>query len=408
MNVIGLQSQRLYVTSRQLAAGGEGATYTVNGDPSLLLKIFDTPPPHSVVRKLALLAQWNPRPAGCALPIESVVEPGSNRVVGFVQPRFDKAVPLAAVLDDHGRRTHGFADDLATRVRILRLLAEAFVRVHEASLVIGDVSPGNFLLARDWLGRPSFVFAIDCNSFQVFLRTPHGNEFHPSGVATEEYAAPEVQPTDWSTSLRSVFSDSFGFGVIAWKMIFNGSHPNTVASHRNVDVPPIGERIERRICPYAPVTPLPPGWSAPPLTPSLDVLPTAVRDLFFTAFTASDPRDRPELVAWQRAIRNWERVLLPSLLLRLVASWHGGIALQCSKLLANASPWAGRLTILAGIVFLAVIGPGTAEPPRSDTGRQESGSIRRAWFSTPTRPRVPRPIDRTLFPELVLERPNPE
>jgi len=79
-----------------------------------------------------------------------------------------------------------------------------------------------------------------------------------SGVATEQYAAPEVQSTDWSTSLRSVHSDNFGFAVLAWKLLFGGSHPFAVITPRSVDVPALGERIEKHLFPFRPGSPMAP------------------------------------------------------------------------------------------------------------------------------------------------------
>ena len=305
MDVIGSSTGRLYRTGPLLARAGEGAVYRVSGDASILLKIFDVPPSARAVQKLELLTGYAPKPEFVALPLETVVDVATRAVVGFVQPFFRRTVPVTRAFDSPGRTRCGLPDHLGHQVTLCRLLAEAVARLHAADLVMGDVSDTNFLISRNWLGRVTAISVIDCNSLQVSRRTNRGHEVFASGVATEAYAAPEVQSTDWSVSPRTVFSDNFGLAVLCWLLLFNGSHPFAVASPRNVDVPPLGERIERRLFTYAPATPLPAGWTQLTLDPSLGVLPNDLRELFFRTFSADDPRDRPTADEWVRAFRTW-------------------------------------------------------------------------------------------------------
>lgn len=312
MAFVGSMSGRLYEPSQLLAQAGEGSVHFVKGNSTKLLKIFDHSPSSEAIAKLELLTSWPNQPATIAFPIETVADL-SQQVVGFIQPYFANATPLTRLMDTASRQSLRLPDDLAYRVRICRLLAEAFSRLHAIHLVMGDVSDSNFLIGRDWLGRLTTAYIIDSNSFHVAVRTNKGNECYPSGVATEEYAAPETQPTDWSTSHRTIYSDSFGLAVLSWKLIFNGAHPFSVVTPRNQDVPPLGQRIEKRQFPIQPGTPLPPGWSPPPLDPSLSVLPAKVRDNFFAAFSKEDPRDRPLVDDWQQCLHDWEQEITPSL-----------------------------------------------------------------------------------------------
>ena len=266
-------------------------------------------------------------------------------------------------------------------------------------LVVGDVTPGNFLLGRGCFRRATTAYAIDCNSFQVSLRTPHGYEVYPSGVATEEYAAPEVQPTDWSTSSRTEFSDIFGFGIIAWKLIFNGSHPFAVITPRNVDAPRIGERIEKRQFPFSPGSPLPVGWTAPAVTPSLAVLPVEIRELFFRTFSTADPRDRATAHEWYEVFRAWELVLTPNLPFRILGAWNGSIADRLARTLSIFKPYLGRAFVFVGLVMLTVMTtrfdfswPSTPSGAETRPVRLHSDPLR-------TKSNRPRPVDRELFPE---------
>lgn len=405
MYLLGSKSGRLYCLGPLLARAGEGAVYLLARDANHLVKIFDRPPSAEVVAKLDLLANWPHKSPLVAFPTETVVAPGSRTVVGYVQPHFRRTVPLTRVLDSAGRRALNLPGDLAFQVKLCCLLAEALACLHAANLVMGDVSDSNFLIGWDWLGRVTGLFVIDCNSVQVSVRTHRGTETHPSGVATEAYAAPEVQPTDWATSLRTVFSDSFGLAVLAWQLIFNRSHPFAVATPRNVDVSPLGKRIEHRLFPFSPAVPLQSGWRPPALTPSLAVLPPDVRELFFRTFSTADPRDRPSAEAWAQAFRAWERELAPTLVFRLFGLWDHSLSEQVAAFVGAIKPWAGRGVVFLGIVLLVIFSPRletTRSSPESAPAPQPASQPPRAG-ELPVRHTRPRTVDRDLFPEPLWE-----
>ena len=403
MDVIGTVSGKIYRVGALLARAGEGAVYFVEGNASILLKIFEVHPTPRTVQKLELLARYAPKPAYTALPLENVADIATGTVIGFVQPFFDRTVPLSRAFDVVGRKLLGFSEALTPRVKLVRLVAESMARLHVANLVMGDVSDSNFLPMRNWLGRIVAVAVIDCNSLQLTIRTNSGNEIFPSGVATEAYTAPEVQPTDWSKSPRTVFSDSFGFAVLAWMLLFNGSHPFAVASPRNVDVPPLGERIQLRQFPYSPASPLPAGWSAPPLDPSLGILPNDLREMFFRAFSTLDPRDRPMAKEWVRAFRQWEADPKHQSQTRTLGPWRGPIASRVANLLSDLKSRAGLAIVFVGLVLMATLLPRLNLPANT---ADEPESIRPALLQDRSRlgpsqpkPRRPRFVDRELFPE---------
>lgn len=401
MVVIGMSTGKVYGEKALLASAGEGAVYTVDGDNTILLKILTRPLTQRQVEKLKALAAIWPKPEYAAIPIEVVIDPSTGTPVGFVQPYFSRAIPLTRVLDSHGRSAENLPNDLAFRVKLCRLLAEAFARVHAANLVVGDVSDGNFMLGRDWFGRVNVIYTIDCNSFQVTLRTNHGNEFFPSGVATEEYTAPEVQLTDWATSQRTVYSDSFGLAVLAWKILFGGSNPFAVITPRSVDVPPLGERIEKRLFPFCPGTPMPANWKAPAIQPSLAVLPIEVRVLLFRAFSSADPRDRATAMEWCETFRAWELALTPSLPLRLLGAWNGSFSDRLAGTLSAFKPYLGRAGVFATLVLLTI---GTTQVDFSFFSTSGTEPYEQRLFdSRRTKPNRPRTIDAELFPEPIWQ-----
>ena len=406
MEVVGSDTGRIYHAGPLVARAGEGANYRVVGDASILLKIFDVLPSPRSVQKLELLTRYSPKPAHAAIPLETVVDAASREVVGFVQPFFDRAVPLTRALDSAGRRLLGLSNSLALRVKLCRLLSEAMARLHAADLVMGDVSDSNFLIQRTWFGKPTMIYVIDCNSLQLTIRTNRGTEFFPSGVATEAYTAPEVQPTDWSVSARTIFSDSFGLAVACWLLLFNGSHPFAVATPRNVDVPPLGERIEHRLFPYRPASPLPAGWSQLTLDPSLGILPNDLREMFFRTFSSDDCRDRPASLEWAQAFRNWEAKSMPRLPKNPMSVGHGPLSNRVANVLDGLKPWMGRGLVLVGILVMALFYPRFAPTSKSNP---ENGSNQPAPLldqksppGSQSKPPRPRYVDRDLFPEKLL------
>lgn len=407
MDYFGADTGKVYRAGPLVASAGEGSVYRVEGNKSLLLKILTRPLTARQVEKLKFLAAFKPKPNHAAIPIEIVIDPATRTPVGFTLPYFSRAVPLTLALDSHGRTTLKLPDDLACRVKVCRLLADAFARVHAANLVIGDVSDGNFLMGRDWFGRAAVVSVIDCNSFQVTVRTNRGNDCFPSGVATEEYAAPEVQPTDWATSLRSVYSDGFGFGILAWKLLFGGSHPFAVITPRSVDVPPIGERIEKRLFPFCPGSPLPTNWKAPPTEPSLAVLPVEVRELFFRTFSAADPRDRPTAADWYTAFRSWELILTPSLPFRILGAWNGSIADRLARTLSHFKPYLGPAFVFTVLVVLTSLTTRWDSLWPTKPGGTEAPPQRVVSDSPRTKSNRPRQVDRELFPEPIWNPSQP-
>ena len=401
MVVIGSVTGRLYQTGPLLARGGEAPVYRVVGDTSILLKIFDDLPSARSVQKLDLLTRYASKPAHTAMPLETVLDPASREVVGYVQPFFDRTIPLKGAMDVAGRRLLGLPNSLDFKVKVCRLLSEAVARLHAVNLVMGDVSDTNFLLGRNWIGRPTVMHVIDCNSLQLSIRTNQGHDLFASGVATEAYTAPEVQPTDWSISPRTIFSDSFGLAVACWLFLFNGSHPFAVASPRNVDIPPLGVRIERRLFPYAPATPLPAGWSQLTLDPSLGILPNELREMFFRTFSTADCRDRPTADEWVIAFRSWEAKPKPRAPLRKLGSWNSPVANRLAVLLDGLKSWTGRGLVLGGILVLALFysrSDSTSQPlPHPEPTSPAPVLNRPSPGTAPTkRGRV---VDPVMFPE---------
>lgn len=397
MHYIGAKTGRVYAVGRLLARAGEGCVYETPTDWRLLLKVYTSPPGQRTVEKLGILAAFSRKPANTALPVELIVDPATKSVVGYAQPFYRGAAPFTRFLDPKWRKASGVADDLYSLVRIARALAEAVVELHAARLVMGDVSDSNFLVRIGrWSATPT-VFVIDCGSVQVSIRSPSGFDVYVSGVGTEAYVAPEVQGTDWAVSERTVYSDAFGVAVLLWRLFFRGAHPFAVASPPHIDLPPLRERIQRRMFPFRPSTFLPYGWRPGPLSPSLDVLPAEIQELLFKTLAASDPRDRPLVGTLAAALGDWEKALHPSVAMRLIRSLRKRTADDPDELWPRVRSWGLRGAMAAGLgCFLWQLPRGLPTLPKAEptAPRVREGDP----GQKPKRPPRPRAVDETLFP----------
>ncbi len=394
----GRSTGTIYEAGPILDQAGEAAVYRTKGDATKLLKIFFTPPSQKSARKFELLTTFSKKISGAALPLEVLSNPSTNEVLGMVIPFFADAIPLNQLMTQSGRISSGVGPELFQAVRTAKIIAEAMSRLHLAGLVEGDVSDSNFMVRLDASKNPTFAYVIDCNSLQFSQRTKNGNEIYESGVATEAFTAPEIQHTDWSTSKRTVFSDSFGLAVIVWLLVFNRSHPFSVVTPPDEDAEPIGERIAKFQFPFSPRLPLPFGWSPPTLNPGLSVLPGEIKKYLFTCFTDADERNRPTASDWASALRRWEQRLNPSGTYLLLRAFNKEWAMRATEFLAPYRPAIQKIAVATGIILAAILLPNAA----SLFPERDSVPTNSALFDQPekgNRPKIERNPNREIFPD---------
>lgn len=337
------------------------------------------------------------------MPVELLLDPATRAVVGFLLPYFPDAVPVSELLDPAGRAGHGVADTPDVRLALAVAVTRRLDAVHRARLVVGDLAPAN-VLAGVRRGRiAGRVFVIDTNSFHVCGRGPKGTEVFPSGVATERYAAPEVQAADWATGDRTVWSDAFAHAVIVWQLLLGGSHPHDVITPPGVDPPPMGDRIRDGQWAYGPAQPLPAGWRPVPTDPAFGALPAAVHDLFHRAFRAGhdDARRRPTPAEWLTRLSAWHQDRRPTAARRVLQllGRHVPLRLPVSlpPVFRRPSGWAVLTAAVLGLAVLPAFWTEAAEdaPPAGPP---------QALVATPPAPppRLP-PADPALFPPALLD-----
>jgi DNA-binding helix-hairpin-helix protein with protein kinase domain len=280
----------------EIGRGAQGVVYPVADSDFVCVKVyFDSGP--AVRRRLQALTELAPASwAGdhadhlhVAWP-RGVVLDHNDVARGFVMPRVHGA-PLRRLIDPARRPDVLDEPTWRTNLTVAGRIARLVGMLHDAHLVIGDVSPGNFLV-----DRRGYVTLIDCDTVQ--FTDPKTGRAYQAEKVTPEYAAPEVLRDGPAAQTR--YSDAFALAVILVELLLEGAHPyegvptgpgNLTGASENIRLN--NNRVTRperlvRVDGDIPV----------------DLLPSAVQALARQCFEAGhdDPARRPSAADWERVL----------------------------------------------------------------------------------------------------------
>jgi hypothetical protein len=297
--------------AEEIALGaGEGRTYRVRNDAARVARLYLRPTPEHGKRLQAMLARPPEDPAAAyghvsiAWPVDLVemAAPGGP-VAGFLLPFVPGLRPLSQACDPAARQRALPLFTQRHRHRAARNLAGAIAALHANGTVVGDFDEANVLVA-----DTALVTLVGTDAFQ--LRDPISGTLYRAAPSRPEMTPPELQVRLPGPVLHAPEDDLFGLGVLLFRLLMEGLHP--------FDGDPIGTggpttlagRIAAGPFPYAAgLSPLRPPRTAPPfqvLSPALQAL---YRDCFEEGFR--DPVRRPKAAAWQAALAEAERNLVP-------------------------------------------------------------------------------------------------
>jgi DNA-binding helix-hairpin-helix protein with protein kinase domain len=286
----------------QLGRGGQATVYAVRAEPSLAVKIYhrgsDRGGRVNRVRKLltvqrpSMVFADTPDHVFLTWPLDLVKEP-SGEDVGFVMPRLGpgyhelSVLPLPEVLVDE------FAADWAFLVDVAHNLGRLLTSLHDAGIVVGDLSPKNVMVRRDGL-----VSLLDCDSFQF---RHEGRDVLCESV-TPNYSAPELLGTP--PTAHGTATDDFVLALLLCELLMCGDHPYLgIPKGVDVDAPSTpSESIKRGACHLV----SPSDVMVPADVIDVGVLPPAVRALAVRAFGVGHrrPQERPTAERWTAALRS--------------------------------------------------------------------------------------------------------
>lgn len=314
-----------YIVGDFVNRGGEGEIYRVQGDDSLVIKIYNdrkmqptqyVPDMRShLEKKLQIMVQY---PVSCynaqnklciAWPQDVVYD--NYKFVGYVMPfvttdkKIYDACREAARLQMFPNYTWHYAVIIALN------LSWTVNNIHQNNYCIGDFNPNNILV--DERGN---VTLIDADSFDI-VDPKRGNSYKCM-VGVQEMLAPELQGRGNLQSPKVKFTketDNFSLAIHIFNLLMNNCHPfncvNISAVQSSVNMAPLSVDISEGHFYYG--RPLPPNIKLPDTAPDYQMLPAYIRDLFertfrYTAQTAfSSAASRTTAKEWLLALDRLNR-----------------------------------------------------------------------------------------------------
>ncbi len=275
----------------EIGKGGEGSVFAVEGEPSLVAKIYyQLPLPGEDVAKLqAMVAcRSSELEAISAWPRSLVVDSRRNMPCGILMPRIAQARHLHELYGTYNRRRHFPDVQWHHLVLAARNVAAAFDHLHSAGIVVGDVNQGNLMVDPQMC-----VCFIDCDSFQVGA----GEDVFHCPVGTPHFTPPELQSMRLRDVLRTANHDCFGMAILIFHLLFVGRHPFAGRLRGGEELTIERAIAERRFAfsPNKSETLVDP----PPASLLLDDLPAPLAEMFEQAFRSRGEADaRPSARQW--------------------------------------------------------------------------------------------------------------
>ncbi|MCS6915428.1 MAG: hypothetical protein RMK29_07530 [Myxococcales bacterium] len=292
---------RRYQLGGSLGRGGQGAVYTVAGDPTLAVKLLEDPSRtlrEQLRDQLAMVGRLPLDGLPLAHPLELLRPPH----VGYVMRLLSGMAPLRSLMrPPDGSSVASWyiqGGGLRRRLRVLARAAEVLATLHGRGLVFVDPSPTNVFVSV--AVEAEEVGLIDTDNLRPSTSPGHT-------VYTPGYGAPElVRGTGGATSL----SDAYAFAVLAYETL-TLTHPFLGDMVQNGE-PELEEQALAGELPWVD-DPDDDRNRASSGIPSEFILSDNLRRIFHETFAAgrADPMRRPGMTRWVEFLhRAADRTLL--------------------------------------------------------------------------------------------------
>jgi DNA-binding helix-hairpin-helix protein with protein kinase domain len=287
---------RQVTLGQELGRGGEATVYAIDGDQSLVAKIYhrrlDAEKTQKLSRMVELQSERLLRLA--AWPVGTLRPRSANSVAGVLMRNVSRFKDIHLLYNTKSRlREFPAKANWRFLVHTAANVSRAFSVIHEHRHVIADVNQRNVKVSPE----SAIVSLIDCDSFQIFS---HGRYFL-CGVGVPEYTPPELQDKQFNSVIRTPNHDNFGLAVLVFHLLFMGRHPFAGKFLGRGDMP-IEKAIEEYRFAFAPDaqrTLMQP----PPNCITLAHLSPEVRRLFVDAFAPGGANSgRPDATQWVVAL----------------------------------------------------------------------------------------------------------
>jgi len=292
---------------KQLGSGGEAIVYALNGTP-WAAKVYSKVV-NGRAEKLRVMLANPPKDPTAAQGHVSIAWPQDllidqhSRVVGFVMTRVEQMRRMFDFYNPGTRRKKCPLFTYKYLVATALNLAIAVRALHQRGYVMGDINESNFLVADN-----TTVTLVDTDSFQV--REPGNGRIHHCTVASPLFTPREMQGVDFTVVERREEQDLFGFGVLLFQLLMEGSHPFQARFTGAGDSPEPIEMIRLGNFPHGTGSAM---WQPPPVAPAFGMLDPKLRSLFTRCFVNGhrDPKARPTADEWCANLKETLGILIP-------------------------------------------------------------------------------------------------
>lgn len=215
--------------------GGEGDVYDVEGNPDLVVKIYnDKKRSSNKYDELITKIQ-----AMCDICDDTIMQRAGwpqqivysrRNPVGFTMNKIKYCNTFHQLVDTIDRKEKFADNNWKYSLYVAYNLACAVNALHQKGIVIGDINESNFLIGNRTVAEENgifdfkdngIVYSIDCDSFQI----PTNNKIFMCTVAKSEYLPPELVDSDLSKVIRTPNHDNFGLAVLIFQLLMLGKHP---------------------------------------------------------------------------------------------------------------------------------------------------------------------------------------
>jgi DNA-binding helix-hairpin-helix protein with protein kinase domain len=202
----------------ELGRGGEGAIFEIQGNNSIVAKIYLKEPDQIKAAKInTMVGIKNERLCKLATWPLFLIYNRSGILMGFAMSKLIKYKPIFELYNPKLRLQEFPQADWRFLIHAAANTARAFSVIHEAGHVIGDVNHGNLVIAQD-----ATVKLIDTDSFQV----AHNGKYWFCEVGVPTHQPPEMQGhSTYQGIIRSQNHDNFGLAVIIFQLLCLARHP---------------------------------------------------------------------------------------------------------------------------------------------------------------------------------------
>ena len=286
-----------YILGKKLGSGGEGTVFTVQNDSTIVAKIYKANKFKSsserlmMERKLKTMINLNipVRIEGTlrlAWPIDILYENGS--ITGFIMPNIKADCKIYDIQRADPCKKNPCPSEAFRKaypnytwkhlVQFAYNLSWVIKYVHSKNVIVGDFNPNN-IYADTMTGA---VILVDCDSFDI--RDPATGEHFPCVVGLPEMLAPELQTVSHlSNATFTKETDNFSLAIHIFRLLMNNADPfgGIITLQRSSSAVATNVAIVNGECPYVKSIPTKtiPAWS-----PTLDMLPKEIQELFIKTF----------------------------------------------------------------------------------------------------------------------------